>query len=268
MATAMVAGTDRDAAMAMGTDGVEAPMGSGTRLENPPTWHRRLRQELRRHAPYTGIGAVGGLALAFLLVHVATSRQLSRTLFEIAHPLHVLLSAVATTNLYARRQQGKRLVSLLLGYVGSIGIATLSDSIVPYLGEWLLQLPARAAHLGFVENAWRVHLAAVLGATLGLVLPKTPIPHGGHVFLSTCASLFHMLMALEGPLTFARLGVMGGFLFLAVWLPCCTSDIVLPMILPGPRQGKPPLREPRGLGKSDKELPRGFEHLHPRGGGS
>jgi hypothetical protein len=227
-----------------------------------------LRQELRRHAPYTGGGAIGGLALAVLLVHVATSPHLSRTLFEIAHPLHVLLSAVATTNLYARRRQGKLFVSLLAGYVGSIGIATLSDSLVPYLGEWLLQLPARAPHVGFVEIAWRVHMAAILGATLGRVLPKTPIPHGGHVFLSTCASLFHMLMALEGPLTLARLAVMGGFLFLAVWLPCCTSDIVLPMILPAPRQGKRFPRQSPEMGRPDEEPPRGFEQLHPRGGGS
>ncbi|NLE41700.1 MAG: class I SAM-dependent methyltransferase, partial [Lentisphaerae bacterium] len=53
----------------------------------------------------------------------------------------------------------------------------------------------------------------------------------GHVLLSTWASLFHMMAAMGGgEIGATTIVLMGAFLFLAVWLPCCTSDIVFPLV--------------------------------------
>jgi len=48
--------------------------------------------------------------------------------------------------------------------------------------------------------------------------------------LSTWASLFHMTLAMEGSLTLSTGALIGLFLFLAVWVPCCASDIAFPLL--------------------------------------
>jgi hypothetical protein len=60
--------------------------------------------------------------------------------------------------------------------------------------------------------------------------PKTKVPHAGHVLLSTWASLFHMTMAFGEDVSPTTWVVVPVFLFLAVWVPCCTSDIVFPLL--------------------------------------
>ncbi|MCK5559009.1 MAG: hypothetical protein KAJ51_00385, partial [Thermoplasmata archaeon] len=71
---------------------------------------------------------------------------------------------------------------------------------------------------------------AILGIFVAYFWPKTRFPHAGHVFLSTWASLFHMTMALSGRVAPLGIIVISLFLFLAVWIPCCTSDIVFPLL--------------------------------------
>ena len=117
-----------------------------------------------------------------------------------------------------------------MGYFGSVGIATLSDCVIPYIGESLLNLPNRAVHLGFIEKWWLVNPLAGLGIAIACYWPRTKFPHAGHVLLSTWASLFHMTMALGDAFTLYTLMVIPVFLFLAVWIPCCTSDIVFPLL--------------------------------------
>ncbi|MBA7689262.1 hypothetical protein ES703_97767 [subsurface metagenome] len=151
-------------------------------------------------------------------------------MFYILHPAHVVLSALVTTAIYKKHGNGKIWAIILVGYLGSIGIATISDSIIPYLGEALLKLPNRGAHIGFIEKWWLVNPAAFLGITLGYWKPITKFPHSGHVLISTWASLFHIIMALGETVSWITLLAIFFFLFLAVWLPCCTSDIVFPLL--------------------------------------
>jgi hypothetical protein len=114
--------------------------------------------------------------------------------------------------------------------VGSIGIATLSDSVIPYLGEILLNMPHREIHLGFIEKWWLVNPLALFGIGIAYLRPSTKFPHFGHVLLSTWASLFHIIMALGQTLNwFTYFGIFI-FLFLSVWIPCCLSDIVFPLL--------------------------------------
>ena len=96
--------------------------------------------------------------------------------------------------------------------------------------EALLGLPSRDLHLGVIEKWWVVNPLALLGALLGYARPRTKIPHAGHVLLSTLASLFHMTMALGTEISVSTAMIVALFLFLSVWIPCCTSDIVFPLL--------------------------------------
>jgi hypothetical protein len=189
-----------------------------------------ISQEMRAHAPFTAFGTVTGIVIMALMFHLRVGPGISGTLFWTLHPLHVLLSAWATTAVYRLHSERGRLRLVLVGYLGSIGIATLSDSVVPYVGELLLGLPNRGLHIGAIEKWWLVNPLAVAGILLGRFLPRTKIPHAGHVLLSTWASLFHITMAAGPSFDVMMLVLAAVFLFLAVWLPCCTSDIVFPLL--------------------------------------
>ena len=192
-----------------------------------------IGRELRVHAPFTVLGTLTGIAIMVFLVVARPPRSFSVSLFWGLHPLHVLLSALATTAMYRLHGRGGLWSTIAVGYVGSLGIATLSDCIIPYAGECLLALPNREIHFGFIEKWWLVNPLAGIGIAVALLWPNTKFPHAGHVFLSTWASLFHMTMALGDGFSLLTLVVVAVFLFLAVWIPCCTSDIVLPLLFSG-----------------------------------
>jgi len=191
---------------------------------------RSISKELKAHAPFTVAGAVVGIGIMAVVVYARVPDTVSRSLFWTFHPAHVLLSAVVTAGMYRLHGKGTLWATILIGYFGSIGVATLSDCVVPYLGEWLLRLPEPHADIGFIEMPLLVNPAALIGILIAYKWPRTKIPHAGHVLLSTSASLFHMTMALGEKLDPLIMGLMGVFLFLAVWVPCCTSDIVFPLL--------------------------------------
>jgi hypothetical protein len=193
--------------------------------------------ELRKHAPFTIFGAVTGVLLMVIFQHV--SDRVAYSAFYVFHPLHVVLSALVTSSIYKFHvcppdgHLGRKCnlwALLAVGYAGAIGIATISDSLIPFLGEVLLDMPHREPHIGFIEKWWLINPLAVGGVLISYKWPSTKFPHAGHVLISTWASLFHMMTA-RGPVTspavYAGIAV---FLFLAVWLPCCVSDIIFPLL--------------------------------------
>ena len=192
-----------------------------------------IGSELKHHAPFTALGAVTGIVIMLIILFgniLPQVSQVSHTVFYILHPLHITLSAIVTTAMYKKYGNGKIWVIILIGYFGSIGIGTLSDSVIPYLGEILLDLPNRGIHIGFIEEWQIVNAAALIGIAIGYWKPITRLPHFGHVLLSTWASLFHIIMALGETADLVTFMVIFLFLFLAVWIPCCTSDIVFPLL--------------------------------------
>lgn len=189
-----------------------------------------LVKELKRHAPFTALGTLTGIVLMFALIYGQASHETSAFLFWTCHPIHVFLSALVTTAMYRLHGNTGFWKTLLIGYFGSIGIATLSDSIIPYIGEILLTLSRREIHPGFIEKWWLVNPLAFTGIAVAYVRPKTKFPHAAHVFLSTWASLFHITMAIGTTVHAGEIFLITVFLFLAVWIPCCTSDIVFPLL--------------------------------------
>jgi hypothetical protein len=217
---------------------------------------KHILAELKGHAPFTAFGAM--LGILFMLLFKNLSHTGSQTLFDIFHPAHVFLSAIVTASMFRIHALKKRLLLVfIIGFIGSIGIATLSDIIIPHIGSDLLGLdiPTHAdlnlhehenhehlnaesdyepkekrIHLGFIDEWYIVNPAALLGILLAYFLPRTKFPHAGHILISTWASSSYLLMNLQAQIT--TLDVLGIFitLFLATWLPCCISDIVFPLL--------------------------------------
>ncbi len=194
------------------------------------TMIKNISHELKAHVPFTIFGTLTGIVIMVVIVYMRIPDGFSRTLFWTLHPLHVFLSALVTAGMYRLHSKPRLWVTILIGYCGSIGIATLSDSVIPYAGEYLLDLPNRGIHFGFIEKWWLVNPLALLGIAIACLWPKTKFPHAGHVLLSTWASLFHMTMALGEELSVFTMVLIAVFLFLAVWVPCCASDIIFPLL--------------------------------------
>jgi hypothetical protein len=188
--------------------------------------------ELKNHFPFTAFGAFTGIIIMISFHNINLPTKVSYTIFYIFHPIHVFLSALVTSSIYELHKKGKlRLWSLIvIGYVGSVGIATLSDSIMPYAGEILLNLPHREIHLGFIEKWWLVNPLAFIGILVAYFKPTTRFSHAGHVLVSTWASLFHIIMALGNSLDWFSYVAIFFFLFISVWIPCCVSDFVFPLL--------------------------------------
>ena len=193
---------------------------------------RQILEELKNHSPFTLFGTLTGIIIMLILHNINIPSKASHTIFYTLHPIHVLLSALVTTSMYELHTRGKcnLWILIIIGYIGSIGIATLSDSIIPYIGETLLNLPNKGIHLGFIEKWWLVNPLAFIGILIAYFRPTTKFPHSGHVLLSTWASLLHIIMALGSSPSLSSYIVIFFFLFISVWIPCCISDIVFPLL--------------------------------------
>jgi len=199
---------------------------------------RRILSELKEHVPFTAIGAVTGIVIMVIIILAKIPANISEAAFYTLHPLHVILSALVTTALYRRYSRGKLWAAILIGYLGSVGIATLSDAVIPFLGGSTLNIGI-GFHAPFLEteafpylgvSKWVViNSAAAIGIAIGYWKQTTKFPHTGHVLLSTWASLFYFT-AFGTAAWLPLLPIIFVFLFLAVWLPCCLSDIVFPLL--------------------------------------
>ena len=217
---------------------------------------KHILVELKGHAPFTLLGAVLGIGFMLLLRNISGGSR--HTLFAVFHPAHVVLSAIVTASMFQLHTAKKRfLLVLVVGFIGSVGIATLSDIVIPHIGADLLGLnvpthdqlhhseatsaddghttmehehEGHGLHLGFIEEWYIVNPAALLGIFIAYVLPRTKFPHAGHILISTWASSSYLLMNMQSEMTIAVLGGILVTLFVATWLPCCISDIIFPLL--------------------------------------
>ena len=186
-----------------------------------------ILKQLKSHAPYTALGAATGIVIMVVVVFSDIPVKISQAIFYYLHPIHVVLSAFTTTAMYVKYRGRKIWLAIFVGWTGSLGIATMSDAVIPFLGAELLQIPIEF-HIPFVEKWW-LNLLALIGVIAGYKWQMTKIPHFGHVLLSTWASLFYFV-AFGRANWIPLLPFIFLFLFLAVWIPCCTSDIIYPLL--------------------------------------
>lgn len=192
----------------------------------------RITKEFIHHFPYSAVGVAAalGMILGFEKMGVAGDPDV---VFHIMHPAHIFLSALVTTALFWKYE--KQLIkTVLVGLLGSIPVCVLSDVFIPYIGGALLGTPIEF-HLCAIEEPWLVYPAGVVGVVLGIFLLNwvekgTEISHLLHVMISSLASLFY-LVSFDVPLWLTSTWAAFVITLLAVWLPCCLSDIIFPLAL-------------------------------------
>lgn len=165
----------------------------------------------------------------------ACTEAIGEEAFHALHALHLFLSAVVTAAVYRRHGAGYA-KALAVGLAGSVPICSVSDIAIPFLGGRLLGLELEL-HACLLEHPQMPLASALLGAVAGLGLStklKEPdlVPHSGHVMVSVLASLLYLSAFF--PLGFEALMAaypwqVFAIVFAAVLLPCCTSDIVVPI---------------------------------------
>ena len=198
-----------------------------------------LKVELREHLPYTifsvavAMGALGLLTAAFRALDADGMAEANEGLFHVFHPLHILFSATATTAMF-RRHERKPFKAALIGLTGAIGICSISDILIPYAAGLLLGVNMRL-HVCLVAGPGLVLPFAATGIVAGLVVsPRTHrgtiFSHSAHVMISAMASILY-LVSFGMTDWFRAAGLVFVYMVLAVVIPCCSSDIVFPLLL-------------------------------------
>lgn len=197
--------------------------------------------EFAHHLPFTTIGTLIAMAGVwwFGSQHLSDGHPeglftQSRSLFHLFHPLHICLSAIATTSLFWRHERHV-LRAAIVGAVGTIVPCGLSDYFFPYLGG-LLVGQTMELHMCIVDHPQLFYPFLALGILAGFwaesrLTGSHLFSHGAHVFISSTASLLYLLSfgftawMMDVRLVFPAFAT----IVLAVWIPCCISDVVIPV---------------------------------------
>ena len=188
---------------------------------------KKSLQELRHHYLFTATATI--LAIIIVLLIKKTTFEVE-PLFNIFHPLHVFASAIVSSAIFYKCKP-KIFQAILVGVGSSIIVGSLSDIILPYMGAFTFLLKPEF-HLPIIENPPLILGTAIIGSLIGIVFKFTRFPHFVHVFLSVFASLFY-LIAFTGAISTIHILLSFIIVFIAVIIPCCISDIFLPVFFLG-----------------------------------
>jgi len=197
--------------------------------------------EFTHHLPYTIVGTFVAMGAVWWFANQyhdgATAEDLGTnavSLFHLFHPLHVCLSAIATTSL-AWRYRRNALLAIMIGALGSAIPCGLSDYVFPYVGGIVLGQPMHF-HVCIVEHPQLFFSFLVLGILGGFwaeerLAQSHLFSHGAHIFVSSTASLLYLVsFGFTAWMADVRYLFPAFFVIvLAVWIPCCISDIVVPV---------------------------------------
>ncbi len=185
-------------------------------------------QNAREGAPQHGPDGAAASAAGQARVEGA-----SRMLFHVLHPIHVLLSAMATTAMFWRYDR-RVWRAILTGFVGAVGVCGLSDVFFPYLCGRLLNATHMHFHWCLIEHPRLVLPFVAVGILCGFMAAtsvnrSTVYSHSAHVLVSCIASLFY-LISFGVPDWFSeeKLPYTFAIVVLCVTVPCCLSDILFP----------------------------------------
>ena len=232
----------------------------------------KIINELKHHLPFTVLAGVGGIIIIALLSVVMTAvledvedestendKQENKDehehhgvgelgkyfydLFHIFHPFHVLFSATATSAMFWRFEK-KLWKAILIGLIGSLAICGVSDIFLPYIGGILVGMDMDI-HICLTEHSSVVVPFAFVGIILGLLSSEaftsrksTLFSHSAHVIISTMASILYLV-------TFGftdwmhDVFIVFSIVILAVFIPCCFSDIIFPLLFTNGKDQRP-----------------------------
>ena len=183
-----------------------------------------ILKELKHHLPFTFFSSLtAGILVAILY---SLGNLPSEGLFEIMHPAHVVVSAIATSAIYWKYNKSF-LKGIFIGVIGAILIGSISDIVFPWIAGNLFSLET-AFHLPIIEKPFLILGVALIGSFIGMKWGLFKTSHSLHVFLSIFASLFYLL-AFSVEMSVLSVLLISFLVFLAVFIPCCISDIVFPL---------------------------------------
>jgi len=188
---------------------------------------QEIIHELKEHVPFTAAATLIAVIIMvfFLIKENLISHAIS--LFYIFHPAHVFFSAIVSAAIFYNYRKNI-LLALISSIIISVVIGSLSDVIFPYLGTSLFNIPI-SFHLPAIENPLLILGVALLGSGTGIIIRKTKFPHFAHVLISVFASLLY-IFAYSTDFSFWTFFLIFIITSISVTIPCCLSDIVLPII--------------------------------------
>lgn len=181
-----------------------------------------ITSEIKQHIPFTLAATIIAVGFIFLIQKINLS-----SLFFVIHPIHIFASAIVSSAIFYKYKKNF-MQALIVGILSSIFIGTISDIIFPYLGGIIFQLNTEF-HLPLIEEPITIIAVSVFGGIVGITTKLTHLPHFIHVFLSIFASLLY-LIAFGTIITVFQFMIALLIVFLAVFIPCCISDIILPLL--------------------------------------
>ena len=200
-----------------------------------------IAAEFAHHLPYTIIGSLISMAGIWWFGsqhlesgHSALLFQQARASFHLFHPLHICLSAIATTSLFWRYERNIAR-AVWVGAWGTTLPCGLSDYVFPYIGGRLLGQPMEL-HVCIVKEPQLFFSFLALGILGGFwaesrLRGSHLFSHGAHVLVSSAASLLYLVsFGFTSWMTDVQnIFPVFAIIVLAVWVPCCISDIIIPV---------------------------------------
>lgn len=210
----------------------------------------KILKELKEHAPFTFLATLIAILLV-ITIKFFLSENVPDSWFHIMHPGHVFVSALVSAAIFYKYKR-KIISSLIVGVLLSVIVGSTSDILIPWLGGTIFRLET-SFHLPLIEETFLIISTALLGSILGIITKISKQPHFLHVFLSVFASLFY-LTTFSHDLNYPEFIIMTIIVFIAVLIPCCMSDIVLPVLLSKTkRNSKIPRTRLKNLKKGKKK---------------
>jgi hypothetical protein len=218
---------------------------------------KEIAHEFKHHFPFTVFSAAAGIIIVSIIFVILTSIPVideengtveeqdhdhgesfahsTHQLFHVFHPMHCLFSASATTAMFWRYDK-KLIKSILIGLIGSLAICGISDIFMPYLSSSLIGIEMEL-HICLIHHPLTVVPFAVFGIILGLTSAEvffnrssTIFSHSAHVFVSTMASILY-LTSYGFSDWMENMFIVFIIVVFAVLIPCCTSDVIFPLLL-------------------------------------
>ena len=208
----------------------------------------RIKHELLEHLPSTALGVISGILVLTILYWTISENSKNQTvvifqrLFHFFHSSHIFLRAITATTIFYRHEKN-RLKTFCVVFVVTLIFCGTSDALIPFLGALLLGTKP-FLHICLLKEPALILTANAMGIGLGFLAESrfkkiSYFSHGAHVFVASFASLSYLI-------SFGSVGNLNPVMMvvslfviatLAVVIPCCSGDIIMPLSFIGGLHG-------------------------------
>ncbi len=192
-----------------------------------------ILHELVHHLPFSVGSAIVSLGFVALLTWIGVSGGRLHDVFHFFHPVHLLISAAATSAMFWRhdRRWGRAVLVVVLA---TIPLCSASDILLPYLGGKWMGREMEPLHVCLIEEPILVWPFIFLGVGCGILAEKyvtrsTFYSHSAHVLVAGSASTLYFTGFGSGAWA-TLIGWLLLLLLVCVMIPCILHDIVIPLV--------------------------------------